>query len=211
MSMDIRFIAFSEKVADKRWKAANLFDFLAVFDELEKEDSADVASVQDELILIDFEMGGVMIGLDEGKHFNWFIEKLVETFISDETIKKKLIKDIDIEPEMQPKELYIALFDLVSEKEIRKRFPNDSDASPSLLLFYQNFKPILDVLHDPDRTLYIDVNDELMSSVYFINRAKEHRAIVQGLYTKWKEAKSKAVIEDSHDNEATSKKQTPLF
>ncbi len=210
MSMDIRFIAFSEKVAEERWKVAKIFDFLSVFDELESGDDG-TTSVQDELIRLDFVMGGVVADLTEGKHFNWLIDKLIDACISDAALKKRLTKDVDIEPHMPPKESYLALFDLISEKEIRKHFSNDNDVLLSLLNFYQELEPMIKVLHDPDRVLYVNVNDELLSSAYFINRAKEHMRIVQIFYTKYKESKSKTINEGSNDGGAVSENQMPLL
>lgn len=206
MSMDVRFIAFSEKAADEGWKSVTIFNFSSLFSNWEKGKNTDADDMQDELIREDFDMGGVGGGLLEGKYFGYFLEKLLGAFKPGRAVEERLIENY----ETAPKGMYLALFDLMSEEEIQKRFSNDDDLS-SLLILYTDLKNVMIALHDPDRVLYVNVNDELLSSAYFINRAKEHTVIVQELYTQWKKKKPAEAIEEMSDDEGISKNQIPLF
>ena len=207
--MDVQFLAFSQKEADAFWSTANLFVFLSLFEEYEKGDMSQ-ADLLNTLLREDLEAGSVMRGVEEGKYLYLFLEQLTEAFIPDQA-RTNGWDGTDYEN--APIEYYQTLFRHITEEAIKEKFSDEETAS-SLIRVYQDLKPVISALDDPERMLYVNVNDELYSLPYFVARAKEHLPIFERLYVKWqaqKPAVRAAQETPEESSEEPSKNQGQLF
>ncbi len=186
MSMDIQFIAFSETKADAFWKSAALHNLLNAFISYEQtEENAEALSGN--LLRLDLNAGGTHTMLEQGNSFVYHLEQLPDAFLS-EIVTEKDWSGMPINYEIAPPEYYQTLFDHLSIEKIRAHFP-DEELAESLIILYQDLKPVIDALQNSDRKLYINVNDALYATEYFIERTTKHSLIFLTLYEKWKAMK----------------------
>lgn len=203
MSLDIKFIAFSEKRADEFWAGATMFNFLETFAELERESVTD-AERRSYLMGHDLEAGGVMAYVPEGKYFPEQIEALAKAFPTDDA--SALINNF----QTATKEHYIALFDQLSVEAISAKFPSVDQAS-SLIDLYRALTPAIDQLKDSGYQLLIDVNDDLSMSDYLIKRASQHEAIFNELFTKWQTTRQESSVPTAEVVDGPSQDQASIF